>query len=227
MKNLNILLLSCAAVALSGCSNIQTEYEKQKSIIQEQKVVIQELTDTNSHLKTQNIELDADLKKAMSKADYGEKIGSLNSSYEAKLEQLINSMSSQLNSALVSPGVSVVQTSEGAVIRMEDKILFKSGSADLSESGKAVLKKISGEINKFPDRVIRVDGHTDSDPIVKSKYSSNWLLSATRSTRVVEYLTTTGKVEGKRVYVAGYSMYRPINPKEKAPNRRVEIVLLK
>lgn len=227
MKKLNTLLIGCAALVISGCSNIQTEYEKQKSIIQEQKVIIQELTDTNSNLKTQNLELDSELKKAMAKADYGTKIEDLNSSYEAKLEQLIKSMSASLNSNLGGPGVSVVQTAEGAVIRMEGKILFLSGSAELSKQGQDVLRKISVELNKYPDRTIRVDGHTDSDPIKKSKYSSNWELSAKRSTRVVEYLTTSGKVSPKRIFLAGYSYHKPISKSEKAMNRRVEIVVLK
>ena len=226
MNKLNTLFLSCAALVISGCSNIQTEYEKQKSIIQEQKVIIQELTDTNSHLKTQNLELDSDLKKALAKADYGNKIEDLNSSYAAKLDQLINSMSSQLNSNLDTPGIKITKTSEGAVITVQGKILFLSGSAELSKNGYGVLKKVSTELNKYPDRKIRVDGHTDSDPIKKSKYSSNWDLSATRSTRVVEYLTSKGKVNPKRITVAGYSHYKPVS-KEKATNRRVEIVVLK
>ena len=112
-------------------------------------------------MKTQNIELDSELQKALAKGDYGNKLDSLNSSYEAKLEELINSMSNQLNSALVAPGVSVVQTAEGAVIRMDGKVLFLSGSAELSKSGQDVLKKIITELKKYPDRTIRVDGHTD------------------------------------------------------------------
>jgi len=227
MKKVNLLAFGCLGLALSGCSNVQSEYEKQKSVIQEQKVIIQELTDTNTHLKTQNLDLDTDLQKALAKGDYGSNLESLNSSYEAKLEELIKSMSSQLNTALVSPGVSVVQTAEGAVIRMEGKVLFLSGSAELSKAGQGVLKKITTELKKYPQRTIRVDGHTDSDPISKSKYSSNWDLSATRSTRVVEFLTKKGGINPSNVYVAGHSMYKPLNKKDKAINRRVEIVLLK
>ena len=227
MKKVNLFAFGCLGLALSGCSNVQSEYEKQKTVIQEQKVIIQELTDTNTHLKTQNLDLDADLQKALAKSDYGNNINSLNSSYEEKLEQLLKSMSSQLNSALVAPGVSVVQTSEGAVIRMEGKVLFLSGSAELSKEGQGVLKKISTELKKYPERTIRVDGHTDSDPISKSKYSSNWDLSATRSTRVVEYLTKKGGIKPNNVFVAGHSMYKPLNKSKKSVNRRVEIVLLK
>lgn len=229
MKKLPLFVFGGLALVLSGCSNIQSEYEKQKSIIQEQKVIIQELTDTNSNLKTQNIELDAELQKALAKGDYGNQLENLNSKYDAKLNELIDSMSNQLNSALVAPGVSVVQTDEGAVIRMEGKVLFLSGSAELSKSGQDVLKKVLAELKKYPDRTIRVDGHTDKDPInkSKSKYSSNWDLSATRATRVVEFLTARGGVSPKKVFVAGYSMHKPISTSSKAQNRRVEIVVLK
>jgi chemotaxis protein MotB len=229
MKFLSIAPFALSALFLGGCSNLQTEYEKQSEIIREQKVIISELTETNAYLKAENMRLDTDLKKAQLHSDYQKRVDSLSSVYEQKLQQMIASLNQQLDSSLNSmPEVSIRKTSEGTVITMADSILFRPGSADLSDSGKNVLNKVTAILKDYPEKRVRVDGHTDSDPILrtKSKYSSNWDLSATRAVHVVEQLTENSGIKGDRIFVAAYSKFRPVDPKDKKLNRRVEIVVL-
>ena len=229
MKFLTLTPFALSALLLGGCSNLQTEYEKQSEIIRDQKVIISELTETNAYLKSENMRLDTELKKAQLNSDYKQRVDSLSSVYEQKLKDMIASLNQQLDSSVSAiPNVSMHRTAEGTVITVADSILFRPGSADLSESGKNVLNKVLGVLKEYPDKKIRIDGHTDSDPILrtKSKYTSNWDLSANRAVRVVEQLTETAAINGERISVAAYSKYRPVDPQNKKLNRRVEIVVL-
>ena len=229
MKFLSITPFAISALLLGGCSNLQTEYEKQSEIIRDQKVIISELTETNAYLKSENMRLDTELKKAQLNSDYQQRVDSLSSVYEQKLKDMIASLNQQLDSSVSAiPEVSMHKTAEGTVISIGDSILFRPGSADLSENGKNVLNKVLAVIKDYPDKRVRVDGHTDSDPILrtKSKYSSNWDLSATRAVHVVEQLTESSVIKGERISVAAYSKFRPVDAKDKKLNRRVEIVVL-
>jgi chemotaxis protein MotB len=80
--------------------------------------------------------------------------------------------------------------------------------------------------------MVRIDGHTDNDPIVKSKHlwKSNHHLSAGRALSVLHYLVNKGHIEEKRIYIAGYGPNRPISSNNdkagKMQNRRVEFLIL-
>jgi len=113
-------------------------------------------------------------------------------------------------------------------IRMEASLLYGSGRAKLTSSGQTALRQVASILqNTYRDAEIRVDGHTDTDPIrkTKDKYDTNWDLSSKRANEVVVFLTTKCGIDPKRVYSSSYSMYRPVSS-NKAANRRVEIVVL-
>lgn len=125
-------------------------------------------------------------------------------------------------------GLSGVSTSTNAVgeivVAVAGDVLFDSGKADLKQTSKATLDQIAGVLNsRYAGRLIRVAGHTDSDPIKKSKWGTNERLSAERALAVEEYLAQRG-VAGDRMYSAGFG---PSQPKgSKRESRRVEIVVL-
>lgn len=226
MQKINILLSGLVAIGLVGCSNVQSEYEKQRTVIKQQKKIIDELTDTNSFLKKQNVELSKNLETSQVSNVHNQKINNLNSMYEQKLQEMLRSLNS-LNSALPADGqITIRKVDGGDAIRLPNMILFSSGSANLSSKGLSVMKQIASILAKYSDRNIRVDGHTDTDKIRKSKFSSNWDLGAKRAVSIVEYLTKNTKIDPSRFHVASYSMYRPVNPNKKSVNRRVEIVIL-
>ena len=115
-----------------------------------------------------------------------------------------------------------------------DNVFFDSGKADLKPESKEILKSIAEILNReeFKDKLIKVEGHTDTDPILYSKkYPTNWELSAIRATNVLRYLVEEENIEGNRISSSGYSYYRPIAPNDtrenKAKNRRVDIVILR
>jgi chemotaxis protein MotB len=129
------------------------------------------------------------------------------------------------------PGVEVRTTATTMTVTLPDAILFASGSADLKSASKAVLDKVAGVLNKdYPSHIIRVEGHTDNQPIVRTKklWADNWDLACNRSMAVVRYLVTKG-VDPKRIYASGFSYNQPVasnaTAEGRAKNRRVEIVV--
>jgi len=89
-----------------------------------------------------------------------------------------------------------------------------------------VLKK------DFPNATIRIEGHTDSDPLKRTKnvYKSNWELSALRASNVLHYLVDSCRLDPKKLYIAGFGKHQPVASNKskggKKKNRRVEIVIL-
>ena len=76
--------------------------------------------------------------------------------------------------------------------------------------------------------VLRVDGHTDIDPIQSPRFESNWELSSARAIAVVKFLISQG-VEPRHVVAAGFGECQPIDPgsteEAKSRNRRIELKL--
>jgi len=115
------------------------------------------------------------------------------------------------------------------VLTLPAEITFGSGSADISESGARALRVVASTLQRdYGTGVYWIEGHTDSDPIRKSKYPSNRALSVDRAMQVLHYLVEECGVLDEQCVVAGHGQYQPIAPNEgdaKARNRRVEIVV--
>ncbi|MCQ2975277.1 MAG: OmpA family protein [Bacteroidales bacterium] len=122
-----------------------------------------------------------------------------------------------------------VQVRDGKVyVTMLDKLLFKSGSADVEKKGLDAIKKLSKVLLNNPDIGIMVEGHTDNLPIKTSQYKDNWDLSAARATNIVRLLSNEGLPQ-KRLTASGRGEFSPVasNNTEagRAMNRRTEIIL--
>lgn len=110
------------------------------------------------------------------------------------------------------------------VVSAAGDVLFDSGKATLKASAKAGLDKVASVIkSQYNSNVIRVEGYTDTDPIVKSNWKSNERLSGERAMAVEEYLVSRG-VPRDRIYYAGFGSAHPRSTKK--DSRRVEIVIL-
>ena len=129
------------------------------------------------------------------------------------------------------PGVEVRTSGDTVSVTVSDQVLFSSGSATLRDPAKAVLDNVANVLNRdYPAHRIRVEGHTDNEPIRKTRHlwKDNWELSFARATAVSQYLNTRG-VDARRIQTAGYGETRPVasnNTVEgRSKNRRVEIVV--
>ncbi len=115
-------------------------------------------------------------------------------------------------------------------ISIADKLLFKSGSASVSDKAKSVLGKVAKVISSRPEMEVQVEGYTDNVPISSATMKDNWDLSTSRATSVVRVLQDDYKIDPKRLIAAGRSEYVPIESNDtaegRATNRRTRIVIL-
>ncbi|MBL9079836.1 MAG: OmpA family protein [Planctomycetes bacterium] len=125
-------------------------------------------------------------------------------------------------------GDAVVSYRRGRIsIGVEDSVTFDSGSTKLKGSANRVLDRVAQVLrSRFAGHRFYVEGHTDSDPIQKTKdrFRSNRHLSAERADSVAAYLIQQGVPEAN-IVVVGYGQFDPVDAKTKAKNRRVEIVV--
>lgn len=122
----------------------------------------------------------------------------------------------------------------GLLLRFKDNVLFDSGKADLKGHASETLLFLSDLLkqDEFASKYIRVEGHTDTDPIIRSqRYPTNWELSVARASNVVRFLIEEAGLQPDRLSASGYSQYHPIAPNDtdinKSKNRRVDIVILR
>ena len=128
-------------------------------------------------------------------------------------------------------GVDVSVKGGVTTVTLPDTVLFDSGKVTLKSSSKRILDKIASVLNRdYRSQTIRVEGHTDSQPIRKTKnlWKDNWDLSCNRAMAVVRYLTSKS-IDPKRIYASGFSYYKPVGSNATAAgrirNRRVAIVV--
>lgn len=115
-------------------------------------------------------------------------------------------------------------------ISISDKMLFKSGSYEVTAAAKTVLGKVAAVVNAQPDIQFMVEGHTDNKPIKTAFIKDNWDLSVLRATAVTRTLQKDYGVDPKRMIAAGRSEYNSIATNDtedgRSANRRTRIVIL-
>ena len=117
----------------------------------------------------------------------------------------------------------------------QSEVLFSKGSSEMGVGGKlqldqlaTTLLEIALEIPGEIDWILRIDGHTDHDPIRTAQFPSNWELSTARAISVVKHLTDAG-LPANRLVAAGFGQYHPLDKRTdeiaKRRNRRIELKL--
>lgn len=118
---------------------------------------------------------------------------------------------------------------------LQSELLFDPGSAEIGPEGRAELAKVADTLKQIaatiPEDVpwiLRVDGHTDRQPINSSRFASNWDLSTARAVAVVQYLISRG-LPPERLAAAGFGEYKPLDGRDDEiayrRNRRIEFKL--
>jgi len=124
-----------------------------------------------------------------------------------------------------------ISVEKGVVyVSISDKLLFSTGSYNVTAAAKTILGKVAQVVNNKPDFEFLVEGHTDNVPYQSGVLLDNWDLSAKRATSVVRILQKDFGVDPARMTAAGRSYHIPIasndTPAERARNRRTRIVVL-
>lgn len=148
-----------------------------------------------------------------------------------RINRTYDDLVSNLRDEIQEGEVTISRLKGYLTVNLIDRILFESGSAELNPDGERVLKKVSEVLKDMQDREIRVEGHTDNVPIARaarSRFPSNWELSAARASTVVRFLIEHD-VPAEKLAATGYAYYRPVadndTPENRRLNRRIEIIL--
>lgn len=229
---------------LNACETAKANYLKQIDDLNRQ---IADLSKDQSYLKTTNTQVLNQL-EALSVIS-GAQAESIKKSMEnlgmkdAYIQGLQTSMAQKdsLNMALVMNLKGAIgnladediniKVDKGVVfIDISDKLLFKSGSYDVTENAKVVLGKVALVLKNQPNMEFMVEGHTDNVTFKRGDLLDNWDLSVKRSTTIVRLLQTQYGLDPSKMIAAGRSEYQPLasnnTDKGKSSNRRTRIVIL-
>jgi chemotaxis protein MotB len=120
-------------------------------------------------------------------------------------------------------------TPEGFVISLRELGFFNSGQAVLLPGADKKIEKV-GRILSQRGLELRIEGHSDDQPIHTAQFRSNWELSTARAMAVLLLLVDDSGFEPKKISVCGYGQYRPIadnaTPEGRKINRRVDLVVV-
>jgi chemotaxis protein MotB len=115
-----------------------------------------------------------------------------------------------------------INVEKGVVfISIADKLLFQSGSYNVTTQAKNVLAKVAKVVNSKPDFECMVEGHTDNVPYKKDPLLDNWDLSVKRSTSIIRVLESLG-VNSSQLIAAGRSSHVPLVDNDTAENNIIQ-----
>lgn len=165
-----------------------------------------------------------------------EKLAKLAAEKKTKVDEVSKSYDSLIDSMKdeIAQGQVIISRLKGQLsVKLQEEILFASGSAEIKSDGKKLLGSLARALAAEPGKAIQIEGHTDNVKIggaLAEKYPTNWELSSARAVSVVRYLVEKEGLEGRRVIAAGFGEFNPVadnaTKEGKSKNRRIEIKLL-
>ncbi|MAL78061.1 MAG: hypothetical protein CMN55_02935 [Sneathiella sp.] len=173
-----------------------------------------------------------DIEQKAQIADLGKRLNQALAAKVQELQQYRSEFFGKLREVLKNrPGISIV----GDRFVFQSEVLFDAGSAELGPAGRedmakfaATLREISQDIPDDIDWILRVDGHTDKQPINTLRFPSNWELSTARAVSVTKFLISQG-IPPSRLAATGFGEFQPIDPRDDEigylRNRRIELKL--
>jgi chemotaxis protein MotB len=228
-------LLNSATVKLNSCLSDNAASMARVEIMKDQlsdlRKTNQDLIDTKGNLTTLTQKGADNLEKSLeSLKERDLKITRLQDALTKKDSVTLAIVSSLKKAVGISDPDIEVNVEKGVVfISIADKLLFQSGSYNVTTRAKEVLAKVAKVINSKPDFEAMVESHTDNVPYSKGVLVDNWDLSVKRATSVVRVLEEL-QVNPQQLIAAGRSSYVPLvendTASNKAKNRRTRIIVL-
>lgn len=156
--------------------------------------------------------------------------GTLGGSDDGDLGNLRQELEKALSAEIFRKDVLLRSGSDGLVVSLQDIGFFESGSAQIRASAEPAFDRIVLVLRKY-SHDLRIEGHTDDQPIHTPEFSSNWELSTARATQVVRLLIVRYGFAAERLSAAGYAQFHAVADNRSAQgrtlNRRVDIVILR
>lgn len=241
-------LSSCVTKGKYGISQmrvhkLETDSTHLKNELGDCNTRVKSLEDEKAALESQKSGVESDLQKLAANSDKTIAQSKMTIAEQAKrlkdLQDLIqrqkdvmNNLKKSIADALINfkPDELSVTIKDGNVyVSLQEKLLFKSGSAVVDPKGKEALSSLASVLNNTADINVNIEGHTDSVPIKTEKFVDNWALSVARSTAIVRILTKDYSVDPHRIMASGRSEFHPVQSNStdqgRAGNRRTEIII--
>jgi len=139
-------------------------------------------------------------------------------------------LKSQLADGIEDKDIDIKVDKTVVMVNLSDKMLFKSGSANITTKANDVLAKIAKIVKSKPDLQVMVEGYTDNVPISNECTKDNWDLSVHRATAVVRVLQNTHNIDPNQLIAAGRGEYNTLASNDTAEgrstNRRTRIIIM-
>ena len=231
---------SKSSAASQTIGGLRTALDKEKAISSEALSQVELLNQQIAAMRRQlaqlnNILTDAETRNKSSEAQIADLGKRLNSALAQRVQELSRYRSEFFGRLrqILSQRSDILVVGDRFVFQSE--VLFAKGDAEISPLGQEemlklaeALRQLEAEIPQDIAWVLRVDGHTDIDPIKSPFFQSNWELSSARAIAVVKFLIAQG-VAPKHLVAAGFGEFQPLDPgtseDAKSQNRRIELKL--
>lgn len=252
MKNTTYFLLAMlfgAALCLSSCvskgkflasegrvKKLQGDSTNTHNLLDECNVSLRNMGQQRDALQNANADAQNDLQDLASKskltiAEQAKRLKNLQDLIQSQ-KDVMNRLKKTIADALINfkaDELSVYIKDGKVYVSLQEKLLFKSGSAVVDPKGKQALGTLAQVLNNTPDISVMIEGHTDSIPIRKDKFEDNWSLSVSRATSIVRILTKDYNFASHRIIASGRGEFYPVRNNDteagRAVNRRTEIIL--
>jgi len=145
------------------------------------------------------------------------------------MRQVKAELQAALREEVKGGAVRISEDGRGLTVSLAENGFFDAGSAVIRPAAMDVLREIAEKVRRLNAHV-RVEGHTDNTPIHTAQFPSNWELSTSRATNVLQFLAASAQLKPEYLSAIGYGEYRPVapndTPESRARNRRVDLVVL-
>lgn len=208
-------------------SDLRSQLEDVKAQRDKQLEQVGELTVLS---KSANENINKTLAQLKGKDEYIQMLQAAKSKADSINLALAVNLKGALANGIADEDVNVQVDKTAVFINLSDKMLYYSGSSNLTKRAKEVLGKVAQIIQDRPDLEVMVEGNTDNVPISTDAVQDNWDLSVKRATAVVRVLVDEFDVDPARIIAAGRSEYNPVASNDDAEgrsmNRRTRMIIL-
>jgi chemotaxis protein MotB len=220
-------LKSSLDLRVEQIEDLKKQVEDYKSLRDKQLTQVGDLTVLSQQA---NKNIDATLAQLEKKDKYIQMLQAAKTKADSINLALAVNLKSALKDGLDDKDIEVNIDKTVVFINLSDKMLYKSGSSELTPRANEVLKKIAQIIDSRKDLEVMVESHTDNNPIKNGCLQDNWDLSVKRSTSVVRALEKNHKINPGRLIASGRGEHAPVasnNTNEgRAMNRRTRIIIM-
>lgn len=214
------------------CKTVDEQNIQNKNLNEERRNLMQQIETSQQQIKASN-ETSHHLRQVLEQKET--EIINLNAQLKNALENEVQRLQKERSAFFAKLRQAFHDIADMRIVEdrfmFQAEVLFSSGSDQLNENGKKILRHLATRIQSLMQKmphshrwVLRINGHTDASPIRLSKFTSNWHLSCARALTVVAFLAKNGVPEN-RLMAAGLGQFYPINAlKHNADiNRRIEL----